>query len=277
LRIAYCGQLVTDPAARAAAPGFFLLRAYLLGAQDVTITDSAGAETRRMWRTLGGSAAYLPSLTWLRPLRAKAPVSLVLDLARSRRARGRRGRSEPKPSAAAFRGDASGDLAALTSGRLREAFDAVVRHYRFHVVHDERTFDWLLAGLASVPQRGRLAGAIVVDRDRPVGWFLYLVAPTGIADVLQVGAAPSDAAQVLVALRRHARSEGASLLRGRVEAHLLEPLGITKSFFRFNGSALIAGRDADALAAVQSGHALLSRTDGDWWMGHATEDFGKAR
>jgi hypothetical protein len=41
--------------------------------------------------------------------------------------------------------------------------------------------------------------------------------------------------------------------------------------------ALIHSRNIDLLHAVQSGRALLTRLDGEWWMGHHLEPFLEER
>jgi hypothetical protein len=54
-----------------------------------------------------------------------------------------------------------------------------------------------------------------------------------------------------------------------VEAPLLEPLSHRRAVLHPSGYlALVHARDPDLLYAVQSGRALLTRLEGEWWMGH---------
>ena len=39
--------------------------------------------------------------------------------------------------------------------------------------------------------------------------------------------------------------------------------------------ALIHARDPEVLHAVQAGRALLTRLEGEWWMGHHLEPFSR--
>ncbi|MBV9466026.1 MAG: hypothetical protein JO206_02925 [Solirubrobacterales bacterium] len=62
-------------------------------------------------------------------------------------------------------------------------------------------------------------------------------------------------------------------MRGRVEAPLLESLGRRGCLMHFTGEALIHGGDGELSDAILSGSSLLSRVDGEWWMGHHVLDF----
>jgi hypothetical protein len=79
VRLACSSSLVVAPRARQLGAGGLLLRKYLAGPQDLTITDTAGSATERMWKSLGGSMYHLGSVTWLhllQPLRAAVGVKL---------------------------------------------------------------------------------------------------------------------------------------------------------------------------------------------------------
>jgi hypothetical protein len=64
----------------------------------------------------------------------------------------------------------------------------------------------------------------------------------------------------------HAVGEGGAAVQGRVEANLLAEIAHRGALFRFSARSLIHARDTDLLGAVTSGHALLTRLDGEWWM-----------
>ena len=63
LRMACSGQLVADPAASPGV-GALLLRKYMSGPQDLTITDGATETVHGMWTSLGGKASSLASMGW---------------------------------------------------------------------------------------------------------------------------------------------------------------------------------------------------------------------
>jgi hypothetical protein len=86
--------------------------------------------------------------------------------------------------------------------------------------------------------------------------------------VLQIAAPDRNVGAVVDDLFHHAWSSGATALRGRVEPRLLAPLGARHCVFRYVGGALVHSRDDAILAAIATGDSLLTRLDGEWWMGH---------
>lgn len=284
IRVGVSGQLVTEPRVRAAAAGMFLMREYMRGRQDLTISDTASAEVRRIWERLGGDAVQLHCVGWARVFKPARFVGDYLD----RRSSSRR-TTVALRTARAFE-TLTGPLIDrvlkaprpqstrsenLTSQAVVENLDAVVRDFRLHLDYEVQYLDWLFHELAEVSLRGELIRRLVRTADGQVrGWYLYYLVPGAIAQVLQVAAAERDAGEVLDDLFRDAHERGAAGLQGRVEGHLLEGLGQRKCVFHASGYlALVHGRSADALAAVHSGRALLTRADGEWWMGHHLQPF----
>jgi hypothetical protein len=91
--------------------------------------------------------------------------------------------------------------------------------------------------------------------------------------VLQVVAARRGVDRVLDDLFAHARRNGAALLRGRLEPSLVDALARRRCVLRYNGAALVHSRHPEILRALGAGEALLTRLDGEWWMGHHLEPF----
>ena len=74
-------QFVVDPGSRVALVAVALVKAFLEGPQDLSISDEATDTSRRIWEALGGTTALLHSLHWTRPLR---PARFALSLMRER-------------------------------------------------------------------------------------------------------------------------------------------------------------------------------------------------
>ncbi len=128
--------------------------------------------------------------------------------------------------------------------------------------------------MRAVRTRGSLiARAVRTGERRVVGWYVYYLRRGGVSDVLQVVATPREVGRVVDDLFGHAKANDAALLRGRLEAPLLEALGSRRCFFRFNGAALVHAHDPDVVRAIAAGEALLTRMEGEWWMGHHLEPF----
>src|SRR5580658_3470546 len=69
IRAAFGGNFVVHPEARTALSGMRLLKTYLAGKQDLSLTDSANDQSRRLLNGYGFSTILPFSLHWARPLR----------------------------------------------------------------------------------------------------------------------------------------------------------------------------------------------------------------
>ena len=132
--------------------------------------------------------------------------------------------------------------------------------------------EWLLHNVASVGARGTLVSVGLRDEEAIVGWYVYFLRPGGISDVLQVAGARARGAVSTTSLR-DARGRGAALLRGRIErvsSSRSRPAGVS--------SATTAARSCMPASPRSPRHSpipdtLLTRLDGEWWMGHHLESF----
>lgn len=282
IRMACSGQLVVAPEARREAPGAFLLREYLSGPQELTITDGANDRARRLWTGLGGETLHLSCLDWIRVLR---PAAVAAQYA----ARGRGGAAF-RPAAPLialvdaagtrlppFRSDArqpGGTVEELTPAALLGHLTAVTRGLRLYPDYDGAFLDWLFAEMAEVGTRGRLVRSLVRGRDgRLQGWYVAYFPRRGVVEAVQVAAVERAAGHVLDRLFHEARRSGASAVRGRVEPSLLASLGARRCVLRYTGGSLAHSPRPEILAAVRRGQALLTRLEGEWWMGHHIEPF----
>jgi hypothetical protein len=278
------GQLVSDPSARR-APGALLLRNFLGGPQELTITDGATDDVRRMWEGLGGRTAYLSSLSWTRVFRPAAFVGGRLAT-RSSSTRPRRlapplwrlvdapvGRLPPlaRTPQPAARGEP------LTPEGLLEHLEAVADGRRIRPDYDLDFLRWLFDELPRVETRGELVRMLVRAGDRVLGWYVVYLRPHDSSAVLQIAAHARDVGSVIDHLFRHARERGAAALQGRWEPHLFEPLWRRGCIIRHDARALVHSRDPELLGALTAGDALLTRMEGEWWMGHHTEPFDGVR
>jgi hypothetical protein len=274
LRMGISGQLVTEPEVRKRAAGAFLMREYMTGAQDLTITDTASDMVRRIWEGVGGETSQLACIGWVRIFRPaqfasayrgrqqvepvrQARISQVLDTLASPLAR-----RALRPSPADRKQSEELTPAGLVS-RLAEL------KFRLRPASDEEFAAWLLDEVAAVRSRGT-----VVKRAVSGGWYVYYLVPGGISQVLQVAAEERGAGEVVDHLFADAYERGSAAVQGRLEAYIREPLAQRKALFHQSGYlALVHARDRDVLHAIQAGQALLTRLEGEWWMGHHLEPF----
>lgn len=281
IRLAVSGQLVSDPAVRQRAVGAFLMRQYLDGPQDITVTDSASEGIRRLWTRLGGETVHLGRIGWVRPFR---PFRLASELLlRGERPR-RVAMSVSGPLDELARGLAKRYLDTempevpakiLTPQEMVEALPSVTGDLRLRPDYDLPFLDWLFRELAAVEGRGSPVGYLIRDRaDTVLGWYIYYLRPGRVSRVLQIAAKERDVPRVVDHLFHHARTHGSTAVRGRLEAHLVSALSARNCVLHPSGVRLLAhARDDEILHALDSGRGLLSRMDGDWWIGLRREAF----
>lgn len=79
IRVAVATQFMVDPSSRASLAGFQLMKTFLNGPQDLSITDGANYYTRKIWEAMKGVTSLIHSIDWLRPLRPTQFVSTFLE------------------------------------------------------------------------------------------------------------------------------------------------------------------------------------------------------
>lgn len=160
----------------------------------------------------------------------------------------------------------------LTSARLLEQMVDAPGHLRLYPDYDAPHLDWVFAELAAedaVAARGRLVRHLVRHRNGRVrGWYVYLLPRAGIAEVLQIAAPGPELGPVLDHLLADAERAGAAAVHGRLEPALAPVVRARRCAVRPTSWALVHTDDMKILGLLGSADALLTRLDGEWWMGH---------
>lgn len=281
LRVAVATQLMVDESRCPAYAAARMLRRFLAGPQDLSLSDGANPAGEKLWRACGGEVAVLHSLQWtrvLRPaqhLRARLrqrprlalaalpawPLAWSVDacLERSGLSRWR-----PAPSA---------EAAALEEGTLDEhvLLQGIAQPCVRRALMPEYSAEslrWLLRHAADKRNHGRLRSAAL---RRPggalAGWYLYYLERGGVAQVLQFGAMPGLAPAVIDRLLGRAFDEGAVAITGGVEPRFVKELSVARCGIAVPGcyTVLVHARREDIAQAVHGGDALLTRLEGEWW------------
>ncbi len=277
LRVAMGCQFFVDPHQRHSLTALQLAKACISGPQDLTLTDGAGDESRRMWIGVGWTAPLLYSLHWTRPLRPARYVLSLLD-----------GRAT-LPPALTFAARPLAALADALAARLRpnrflreqtelteHALDPatmlahlpdVLRGSALQPVYDAHSLAWLLDQTARKTRHGRLRARAVRDGERLLGWYLYHVQAGGVSEVVQIAARDGSFDRVFLRFLADAWRHGAAAVRGRLEPRYVQELRQRHCWFRWDGPwTLVHSRHADVVAAIQQGDAFLSRLEGEWWL-----------
>lgn len=276
IRMAVPTQFMVHPEHRGMA-GVELMRRFLLGPQDLALSDRGNESARVVWERLGGSTSLLLSLFWARPLQ---PARFGLA---------RRARSRLVEHAIAVTGPLWGAVdrlaAALSApavprdppaGRVEPLDPAWAAAHlgeflpagTLQPVYDEPLMRRLIDEVAAKTKLGALQGVLVRDDDgTPAGWFLYFANPRGVSQVVALVARPERGGDVIGHLVHRAAHEGATAVLGRMEPLLLPDLADARCRFDRDGPWMLAhARDPDLLAAVLGGQAFVSRLDSEWWL-----------
>lgn len=274
IRLACSGQLVADPAIGGAS-GFFLVRAFLAGPQDISITDGANESARAIWTRLGGVVRELESISWMAALR---PARASLDVLTSRRPRGllrSGGDAIGRVSDTVWQRRSHGaDRSALTSKPLApELLTSLLPESsagrRIAAAYDAGFSRWLLDMLGRSTQRGELRARAVESNDsQRIGAFVYYRRRGGRSQVVGLLARPGHLGQVCDSLFHDAKLGGAAFLTGRLEPGVAEAMRGRRCLLRYSGEALVHSRDEGLLRAIRAGEASLTLLEGEYWMTH---------
>jgi Acetyltransferase (GNAT) domain len=277
IRVGVTGQFISHPDARNRAVGALLLRRYFAGPQDMTMTSAVG-DAARIWKALGGQVAYLGSIRWIRIFDLAATAGYALE--RSGKARWKPVASPvfsavqalanrlpavslrvPRPTTRAED---------LTAEALLELLPSVSSQLRMYPDYDTQFLEWLFREMIEVRSRGDLVKRLIVGANGgPVGWYVAYLQPGGVSQVMQIGAKERDVETVLDHLFHDAQRRGVALLFGQLEPLVFEPLTRRRCLLHPGGNLLIHSRHHELLDAVLTGQAMISRMDGEGWMGHA--------
>ena len=275
---AISSQFVVDPGSRPALVAVALAKAFLEGPQDLSISDEANDTSRRIWEALGGTTALLHSLHWTRPLRparfalsllrersnlralaaAAGPLALAVDAVATRMPQSHLYQTKPGVSA----------VDDLTEHTVLAYFPTFVRVSALRVEYDEQTLRWVLDRARHRRVEDEFRSAVIRNNRRIIGWYLFHVDRSGLAQVLQIAADHAGIADVLDHLFYQAGEHGAVAVTGRLEPRFLQALSDKYCVMHRRGPwVLLNARRAELLHSFECGDAVFSRLDGEWSLG----------
>jgi len=272
---AVCSQFVVDPSQRGVV-GLQMLKRCFSGGQDLSLTDEASDNTRKVWEWCGGSVVLPSSVHWIRPLRPAqtlayftrqtrlarfvwpfASLTKLADAIVSTRMAG----SIHRQSARGFREE-------LDETSLSALLPTFAASYTL-------TADGDTASLARLFQRAReragperLRSQLIKDTSGTVlGWFIYAISHDQIGEVLQLAAAPHRAHDVLAHLVEDAWERGVIAVSGRLTPAFAPALS-EKQFllYRRGHWMLVHSQRQELTHALQRGDAFVSRLEGEWCL-----------
>ncbi len=280
VRLAFGSNFVVDPESRSSMAAIQLIRAFMKGAQDISITDSANESSRQMLRSLGFKISPIYSLVWARPLQ---PLKYGLNgVARlNKRSSLATLASVASPFAAILDSVATKMAAspfhhaALTTVEEQATPEAIVQALTtipgknwLLPEYDTQSLDWIFTFIQKRGAYGPLVKKIIRNQEgKLIGWYIYGKGAGKVGEVLQIGAEPASAKAVVTHLFKDAWKEGLFGLHGRMEPQFMDEMSRSASFFLRQGSwTLMNSKTPEFAEPFLTGNAFFSRLEGEGVM-----------
>jgi len=238
IRLAFGSNLVVDPESRASVTAMQLVRAFMKGSQDISITDSANEMSRPLLRSLGFTVVPIYSLQWARPLR---PLEYALN-GLSRLNKKSRALALCRSIARPFcsLGDAAATSTRVSPFRqsqpvtndeeldtetLLECLATMPAKHWIVPEYNRDSLNWVLDFVAKRKVLGEVRRRLVRNQDGKIlGWYIYSVAPGAVGEVFQIGAESPSIGIVLDHLFYDAWKQGLVGIHGRMEPQFMQEL-----------------------------------------------------
>jgi len=287
VQAAIASHFMVEPHSRSTMAGLKLLKTFLAGPQDLSISDTVSYQGRKVWEVFSGQTAWIYSLRWKRTLRP-TPIRCGQSVLRQWRP------LIPVAIASKFVGSILDVVAEQTRGRrfrpvapggseLEIDESTMIAHLpRFvgaeslHPEYDDCSLKWLLDRAAGKKQHGKLQKIGVRNISGEfIGWYIYYLKPGAGGQVLQIAAKQSSISEVLDSLFSHAWRGRANGLYGRLVPSLINALAETSSISCdcSKYGMMVHARNPELLSVIHSGDAFLSQLEGEWATGFHGEAF----
>lgn len=283
LRAAFCGALMSEDHESDPLAGARLLKAFISGPQDVSLSETANVISETMWTKLRGKAIPGYSFEWFRVFR---PAGFATALGREKSALLRAfvpaarfidGKLSGKPSLGRFVPTPTPAGLVLEDADYASFADAILK---LSATKQSRP-DWangyldhVLANAVIKPAYGRAhMGLVKTKGGEPIGAFLYHLKPDAIGRVLQVMAMPGRLGPVLDLMFADALEKGAVGLRGRSSPEIIEAATGRSMIMATISSTVIHARDPAVADAFLNGNCMLTGMAGERWNRFFGGDF----
>jgi hypothetical protein len=271
IRAAVSSKLMVEPRSRWSPAGFHLIKRLFSGPQELTISDLANDNGRKLWQAFGGTTSLLYSMYWTRLLsptlfaisrlgknkapsivRYLRPLSALDTLVRC---------VAPFPPTV----ESPALEEELTEEKLCRGFAESVNACSLRPEYSYHSVKWLFETASRRENDGTLQKVLVSTPEGELaGWYVYHLRPGDICEVLQVHAHRNSIGLVLDRLFHHAWQHGAVAVTGRMEPKYIESLWSRRCFFGLQGRwFMVHSRRPDILGAINAGDAFLTRLEGE--------------
>ena len=279
IRVAFGGNFVVHPEARSTPAGLQLLKSYMAGDQDLSLTDSANDLSRVLMERLGFRTIVPYSMSWAHPLRpsryavhaissalspflsaslklAAKPICCAVDHVASKF-------SPFRPIKSSLH------AAELDVETLLQCLAESSSGFGLWPEYDVHSLTCLLAFMEKTHPHEDLRRVIVRDdQQRVVGWYIYYAKAGAVAQVVQIGGERKFTKDVLDHLFFDAWKQGSIAVHGVVRSDLIPDFWEKGCFFTCRGGWTLArSSHPELIELLESADACLSRLDGEWCLG----------
>lgn len=282
LNVAVCGALMVEGREADPLAGARLMKTFLSGEQDISLSETAGEATLSMWRQSGGDLLSRHSVDWMRVIRpagfaieavaqrigvvrALFPATHIVDRQL------RKTRSERK----SLRWASFPEGFQIARGVSAEAvtierFLAEVRHYTdafpIRRVWTDDALTQLAADIPLKSEQGELRTALVHTRTGTcLGGYAYYHRDGKVAHVLDILPRTGHAGVIVDCLLQDASEMGAVAVQGRTNPAIFDALLERRCFMFRQSASVIAGRDKDLIERFKQGDAAFNGLVGERW------------
>jgi hypothetical protein len=283
LRAAYCGALMSEDHESDPLAGARLLKAFISGPQDVSLSETANVISETMWTKLRGKTIPGYSFEWFRVfrpagfahafaseksplLRNLAPVARLID--RRLSSKSSLGRFVPAPTPAGL------VLENADHAGFADALRKLSAGKQVRPDWDNGYLDHVLSNAFIKPAFGQAhMGLVKTKSGEPIGAFLFHLKPGGIGRVLQIEGQPGRLGPVMDLMFAHAHDMGAAGLRGRSSPDLIEAATGRHMIMATVSSTVVHSKDPAIAEAFLSGNSTLTGLAGERWNRFFGGDF----
>ncbi|MEB2844736.1 hypothetical protein GAO09_01015 [Rhizobiales bacterium RZME27] len=274
LLAAFAGSMMVDDPKANPLIGARLLRAFLAGPQDISLTETANHTALGMWQKLGHPLDPAYSLNWMCVLR---PASTAVQLMERRVTAARLirpvGRIADR-SIAVLRRPSFGNGEArrlefrdVTAGEFGQALLALKDVYPMRPQWDAGNIDWFIRQAEQKRSFGYPEWRVAYGPDgRPAAAYVYFAKAGGIGWVLQALSMPARTGEMVEDMFAHAYNYGCASVRGAAHPWLTPALLQRKAVFLGRSFYVAHAKDKSLLEPIKAGQALISGIAGERWM-----------
>lgn len=281
LRAAVCSSLMAEHRDSDPMAGARLLKAFLAGPQDLSLSETASEVSAQMWSRLRGIALPEYSLDWLRVIR---PAAFTITLAARKIGAARllapiaggvdrylRGRMQPGdlrwsavPESWAVKGGLK--VTEIDQAGFAAVLEPLTRQFSLRPDWSDAPFAPIIAEAADMLDYGdAVFASVTTPSGALIGAFFYHLRPGRMARVLQLLAMPGQAGPVMDCLIGHAAQRGAAALTGRTQPALLQAMLGRRIAFAHLASTVVHSRDERLVNACLEAQGFLNGLVGENW------------